>query len=333
MPHRWTALAVLAVLQACARRGADDRSVGGRVDLQEASAPIAPLVAPADLDPAVVALGRRLFFDPRLSADGTISCASCHDLTRGGVDGRTRSIGIGGAEGGVNAPTIYNSGFNLRQFWDGRAASLEEQVGGPVENPVEMGSEWPDVVARLGADADLRAAFADAFGGGDVTEHRIRQAIATFERSLVTVDGPFDRYLRGEADAIGPPSLRGYDLFLSYGCVSCHQGANVGGNLFQTFGVMGDRFGDEGRTAGPADQGRFNVTGREEDRYVFRVPSLRLVARTAPYFHDGSAATLDEAIGVMGRYQLGLEIPPADRADLAAFLESLAGPIGGDRVE
>ncbi|MBL4614914.1 MAG: cytochrome-c peroxidase [Magnetovibrio sp.] len=286
-------------------------------------AAVSPLTAMPVVDPRKVQLGELMFHDPRLSADDTISCASCHDLSHGGADGLAKPIGIGGAKGTINTPTVFNSAYNFTQFWDGRADSLEEQAAGPVHNPVEMGSTWPEVVAKLSQDQDMLSAFQKLYADG-VTADNIVDAIATFERTLVTINAPFDRYLKGDQTAISPQAIRGYKLFQSYGCVACHQGANVGGNMYQTMGTMGDYFGDRGNIDA-SDLGRYQVTGREKDRHVFKVPSLRVVRHTAPYFHDGSAKTLQDAVRHMAKYQLGRELPEQDLDDIIKFLESLAG--------
>lgn len=285
--------------------------------------PFAPLPGLPDLDPGKVELGERLFHDTRLSADDTVSCATCHDLGQGGADGRAKSVGIDGREGAVNTPTVFNSAYNFSQFWDGRAENLEQQAAGPVHNPAEMGSNWDEVTAKLNADPDLKDAFGDLYDDG-VTGDNIVDAIATFERTLVTFDAPFDRYLMGDDDAISADAKRGYELFQSYGCASCHQGANIGGNMYQTMGAMGDYFGDRGEE-GDTDQGRYQVTGRDRDRHVFKVPSLRMVAHTAPYFHDGRAKTLEDAVLMMAKYQLGRELPREDLEPIIAFLHALAG--------
>ncbi len=287
--------------------------------------PISPIPLPAAQDPARVALGRQLFLDPILSRDGSVSCGSCHNLAMAGVDGLPHAIGIGGAEERVNTPTVYNAALNLAQFWDGRAASLKEQAGGPVTNPQEMGSRWPDVVARL-EHSPYRAAF-QRIDGGPPTRRRVEEALASFERTLLTVNSPFDRWLEGDDGAISPEAAQGYALFKSYGCGSCHQGANVGGNMFQRFGFYGNPFA---RAPRPVDLGRFNVTGREDDRYVFKVPSLRLAVLTPPYFHDGSVRDLATAIRLMGRYQLGRAIPDGDIALIIRFLDTLPGAMTAD---
>lgn len=281
--------------------------------------PIRPIRRAEGLDQAKVALGRQLFHDPRLSADDSISCASCHPLDRGGADGLPVSPGVGGALGSINAPSVLAAAHNFRQFWDGRAASLEEQAGGPITNPVEMASTWDQVLAKLLADNDFARSFALAYPAG-LSPEAIRHALAEFERSL-PAPSRFDRWLLGDDSALTANELAGYRLFKKHGCSGCHQGRNVGGNLFQRFGVMAAYFA--GKTPSKADLGRFNITGREEDRHVFKVPSLRNVARTAPYFHDASATRLEEAVRVMGRYQLGMELPDSDIAQIVAFLGSL----------
>lgn len=287
-----------------------------------AGEPLQPLPPAAKIHPDKTALGKRLFHDPQLSADNSISCASCHNLETGGVDGIPRSIGIGGQMGGVNAPTVYNSCFNFKQFWDGRAGSLEEQAAGPVHNPIEMGSDWTQVIAKLRQDSTYVAAFNALYPDG-IQGRNIQDAIAAFERILVT-PSRFDRYLHGDETAITENEKKGYVLFKSYGCTACHQGINVGGNMFQKLGFFGDYFKDRGKTT-PADQGRFNVTGKEKDRHRFKVPSLRNAALTAPYFHHGEVDTLDQAVDLMSRYQLGRKIPPKDKRLIVEFLHALTG--------
>ncbi len=296
-------------------------SVEGRESRGSAD-PILPLPASVELSPAKVSLGERLFHDPLLSHDNSIACASCHALSKGGTDQSRISVGISGALGDVNAPTVFNSGLNIAQFWDGRADTLEEQAAGPVHNPIEMGSNWDEVLHKLNADKDYPALFASSYPDG-MNPANIVDAIATFERSLLTPNSRFDRYLLGEKEALSDEELDGYRHFVDYGCVSCHQGAGIGGNMFKRFGVMDDFF--KNRPPSKADQGRFNVTGLEEDRHVFKVPSLRNVAITFPYFHDGSAQTLDDAVKVMGQYQLGRSLSDKDVQSISAFLRTLTG--------
>jgi len=284
--------------------------------------PIQPLPQKLDLDAGKVNLGRALFHDKRLSHDNSLACASCHDLAKGGVDGRQFAVGIKGQVGPINTPTVLNAGLNFRQFWNGRAATLEEQAAGPVHNPGEMGSNWDEVLGKLGQDQKTVELFKTVYADG-LQPRNIQDAIATFERSLVT-PSRFDRYLRGDANAISEDEKRGYQLFKNYGCVACHQGVNVGGNMYQTFGVLGNYFKDRGNIT-DADLGRYSVTKNELDRHVFKVPTLRNIALTAPYFHDGSAQTLEAAVDVMFRYQLGRPAPAADKASIISFLKSLTG--------
>lgn len=286
--------------------------------------PITPIPDTLVLDARKVDLGRRLFHDKRLSRDDSIACASCHDLKLAGIDGKTVAVGVANQRGTVNSPTVLNSTFNFRQFWDGRAATLEEQAEGPVHNPIEMASNWKMVIGKLSRDAHYPEAFKAIWPDGIQAAH-IQSAIAEFERSLITPDSPFDRYLKGDALALAADARKGWDLFRNLGCIACHQGVNVGGNMYATLGVLGDYFADRGRPKVRTDLGRFNVTGREEDRHVFKVPTLRNVARTAPYFHDGSIDTLEKAVDTMARYQLGRDLDAADRKALVAFLHALNG--------
>jgi cytochrome c peroxidase len=294
----------------------------GRVSGNFEVEPIAPLEAIEGLDPAKIALGRELFYDVRLSKDGSTSCASCHDFSDGGDDGRPVAVGISGKPLDFNAPSWFNAGYNFSQFWDGRAATLEEQVDGPLLHPDEMASNWSSVLEKLSADETYAARFSDLYDG--VTADAVRDAIATFERSLVTLDAPFDRYLRGDAAAISKEAKRGYKLFKSYGCASCHQGRLIGGNLYQKLGVVKPYY-VYGETDSDAYKGRAAVSGVNEDRYVFKVPSLRNVELTAPYLHDGSISTLDNVVNIMSAYQLGKSLKYAEVTDIVEFLKTLTG--------
>ena len=293
--------------------------------------PIKPIPLEIKLDGKKVALGEKLFHDKRLSKDNSIACVSCHGLNTGGVDRQAVSTGIGGKKGNINAPTVFNSGFNFRQFWDGRATSLEEQAVGPVHNPLEMGSNWQEVVAKLGKDEALAAQFKQSYADG-VQSKNIQDALAVFQRSLITPNARFDKYLRGDKTALTADEHKGYQLFKSYGCVACHQGVNAGGNMFQLFGVMGDYFAKRGNVT-EADNGRYNATKNEADKHMFKVPSLRNVALTAPYFHDGSAKTLSDAVDVMFRYQLGRPASQADKDLIVKFLHTLTGEYKGKSLE
>lgn len=291
------------------------------------SEPISP-IASQQSDPAVkIQLGEALFHDVRLSSDNSISCASCHDLANGGADQHPVSFGVNNAAGTANAPTVFNSHLNLAQFWDGRAQTLNDQVNGPVHNPVEMNSNWEQIVGKLKQDENLRQRFNDTYVDG-INSNNIRDAITAFERSLVTVNSPFDQWLQGKQDALTQQQVKGYRLFKSYGCVSCHQGANVGGNMYAHFGAVDDiqtYFQSRGTRESAVDLGRYNVTGAAADKHLFKVPSLRLAVKTAPYFHDGSVETLPEAIRVMAKYQLGRDIPDPHVNAIVSFLHALVG--------
>ena len=293
-----------------------------------ASEPIQPIPLTVTLNNDKVQLGKRLFSDPRLSHDDTVACITCHNLESGGTDHLKRPIGIGGTEGDINTLTVFNSANNFALFWDGRAETLEDQIDVSLTNPKEIGFNWRGVINKLGKDPGYVTVFSRIYPQG-ITAETIKDAIATFERSLVTPNSRFDRYLRGDSTAITEDEKRGYQYFKSYGCIACHQGMNVGGNMFQIFGVMADYFTDRGNIT-KADLGRFNVTGDETDRYRFVVSGLRNVAETPPYFHDGSADTLEQAVMVMAKYQLGRTIPVEDVELIARFLRTLSGEYNGE---
>jgi cytochrome c peroxidase len=293
----------------------------------QSNEPIQPIQALSDLDVRKVALGRQLFHDPRLSHNNQLSCASCHNLKTGGTDRKARSTGINGAIGTINAPTVLNSGFNFSQFWDGRAATLETQIDGPLQSGIEMGSTWPEVVDKLRGSPEYVQAFQQVYADEIQSDH-VRDAIAAFERSLATPNSRFDRFLRHDTGALTSPEREGYKLFKSFGCASCHQGMNVGGNMYQKLGVMAPYFADRGHIT-KADFGRFNVTGDQRDMYMFKVPSLRNVELTAPYFHDGSAATLPDAVRMMAKYQLGRHLTDQEVELIVEFLKTLTGELNG----
>lgn len=288
-----------------------------------AEEPITPLPLSVKLDERKVALGRLLFNDPKLSVDNTISCSYCHKLESGGADGLARPIGRGGRVGQFNTLTVLNSGFNFRYFWDGRAATLEEQLDFHLLNSAEMGSTWPQIIAKLQKDKSYARAFSDIYQEG-IKENTIKDAIATFERSLITPNSRFDRFLRGDRNALNAQEKAGYDLFKSLGCISCHQGMNVGGNLYEKLGLIEDYFLSHEDMQG-IHLGRYNITRKESDRYKFRVPSLRNVALTAPYLHDGSANSLEVAVAIVGKYQLGVELREDEIDKIVSFLEALTG--------
>ncbi|SFX09832.1 cytochrome-c peroxidase [Marinospirillum alkaliphilum] len=285
---------------------------------------ITPVPQPPKIDPAILQLGQQLFHDTRLSRDGDISCASCHDLSRNGADQQPLSRGTDGALGKLRSPSVYNAALNAFQFWDGRARTLEEQVDGPLHDPVEMASNWPDVMARLQQDQQLVASFSAIYPAG-LTPETLRSALADFQRSLLTTNAPFDRWLQGDADAITAQQQHGFRLFRDYGCISCHQGANVGGNLFARMGSLENYFALKGDAIQTTDLGRYNVTGRESHRHVFKVPGLRTAALNSHFFHDGSVDNLEEAIRVMARFQLGRQLTDDEVVAMADFIQSLTG--------
>ena len=289
--------------------------------------PLKPLPPIPKQNPLQVELGRQLFNEPRLSVNGSLSCSSCHQLETGGADNKAFSIGFAGLPVGVNTPSVLNASLNFRQFWNGRADTLESQVHEVVQSPSEMGSNWEHVVQTLSADPAYRALFANAYPDG-VNMTNVQNALASYERTLVSANSRFDQYLQGNTDILTTDEKYGYQRFKEYGCIACHQGVNIGGNMFQKFGVMGDYFQARGNPV-ESDLGRYLVTKDDEDRNVFKVPSLRNVAVTAPYFHDGSARTLEEAVDVMFKYQLG-RIPSAeDKTLIVKFLKILTGEWGG----
>ena len=265
--------------------------------------PILPIPLNIDLDKDKIALGETLFHDVRLSVDDTLSCASCHNLSTAGTIRTPKAPARNGEMTSRNSPTVFNSGFNFVQYWDGRAESLEMQVDGPFATKIEFDLTWPEIIAKLNDISEYKESFEKIYPQG-ITQDTIKNAIATFERSLITPNSRFDRYLRQEQDVLTENEIKGYQKFKNLGCISCHQGINIGGNLYQKFGVFRSETSDNSESH-KMDLGRYDVTGEESDKFVFKVPSLRNVAVTPPYFHDGSAQTLEEAISIMGNYQLG----------------------------
>ncbi|WP_026098419.1 cytochrome-c peroxidase [Kamptonema formosum] len=293
----------------------------------EVKEPIQPVPLHIQLDAGKVALGEKLFYDTQLSHNNTIACATCHNFKTGGTNRIDRSTGMNGALSSVNTPTIFNSGLNFKQNWDGSAETLEAQIDKAIYNPNDMNSNWPEIVSKLKASPEYVKLF-DPLYAGDMRAESIQNAIATFERSLYTPNSRFDKFLRGNLASLSYEEQEGYRIFKAYGCASCHQGVNVGGNLFQKFGIMGDYFAERGKVT-KADLGRFNVTSNPQDKYVFKVPSLRNITLTSPYFHDGSAKTLSEAIAVMAKYQLGRQLSPEEIDLIVKFLTALTGEYQG----
>ena len=283
------------------------------------SEPITPIEPARITRPALVELGKKLYFDPRLSKSGFISCNSCHNLSMGGSDNLATSIGHNWQKGPINAPTVLNSAMNVAQFWDGRAATLKAQAGGPIANPGEMAFTHELAVEVLSTIPGYVAEFQQAFGTPAIDIDRVTGAIAAFEETLVTPNARFDKWLRGDKRALSLEEERGYDLFKASGCTACHNGPAAGGASFRKMGVV-----EPYRTSSPAE-GRVAVTGKDADRFNFKVPTLRNVELTYPYFHDGAANTLPEAVDTMGRVQLGRKFSAEENARIVAFLKTLTG--------
>ncbi|MFZ2450433.1 MAG: cytochrome-c peroxidase [Methylobacter sp.] len=289
-----------------------------------------PTEAPAPADNPTtaekVALGQMLYHDPRLSSTGTVSCSSCHNTMLGGEDNRPNSMGVNGQTGGRSAPTVWNAAFNKVQFWDGRAASLEEQAAGPVTNPIEMGMKsWDDVVARLKTIEGYNQAFEQVFGKDSISKENATKAIAAYERTLITPNSVYDKYVEGNKALLTVQQVRGMEKMAELGCTSCHSGpAFNGGGMFQKFPVIGNDY-FEAQFHLKKDKGLAEVTKNEADEHLFKVPTLRNIALTAPYFHNGSVKTLEQAVMVMGKVQLGKELSKEEIADIVAFLNALTG--------
>ena len=279
------------------------------------SEPITPIPTTVVVNSQKVQLGKELFFETKLSADNTISCATCHDLENGGDDGLMFSIGHNAQKGDINAPTVYNSVYNFRQFWDGRSKDLKEQAKGPIQNPIEMANSFENVIKTLNQSPykqKFKKIYKDA-----VTEDNIVDAIAEYEKTLITPNAPFDKYLKGDKNAISQAQKEGYELFKDKGCIACHHGINVGGNLYNKFGLMQEANSDR--------QGRYDVTKNLQDKYFFKVPSLRNIQHTSPYLHDGRYENLEDVVKFMARYQLGRTISDEEVNKMVEFLYSLSG--------
>jgi cytochrome c peroxidase len=271
-----------------------------------------------------IELGKMLYFDPRLSASHAISCNSCHNIGLGGTDAEPTSLGHRWQHGGRNAPTVFNAVFSKAQFWDGRAVDLEEQAGGPIVNPLEMASPAAHVAEQLKGISGYRALFASAFpeDSDPVTLSNAEKAIAVFEATLITPKAPFDRFLKGDPNALTSEQKQGLALFMDRGCAACHNGINIGGGMYTPFGVVEKPAAD---LLPPTDKGRFMVTRTPSDAYVFKVPTLRNIALTAPYFHTGQVWDLRQAVAIMGASQLGIHLTDAEAGQITTFLDSLTG--------
>ena len=302
----------------------DDGLTGDR-----AAEPVRPIDAKLEFDPAKAALGYALFHDTRLSVDNTVSCASCHALETAGVDNHQYSHGVNEQLGGVNAPTVYNAVYNFVQFWDGRAETLAAQAAGPPLNPIEMAStSFEEIIAKLQKDKKFAKAFNAVYPEG-MTQATLTDAIEQFERTLVTPDSRFDKWLRGDDEAITAEELAGYELFKRYDCATCHVGPNLGGQSYELMGLRRHYFNERGMELTVEDNGRFKETQLERDRHRFKVPGLRNVEHTWPYYHDGTRETLEDAVRDMGLYQSGVELTDAEVEQITLFLNTLTGEYQG----
>lgn len=300
---------------------------------ERANEPVQPIPDSLPTDAKKVSLGFTLFNDKRLSADDTISCHTCHDMEKAGTDNARFAEGIRQQRGDVNAPTVFNAVFNFRQFWDGRAATLHEQVAGPPFNPIEMGSaDWQQVLDKLIRDEALTAEFTAVYPDG-WTPNNIQDAITEYERTLITPDSPFDQWLKGRDDALSQAELDGYKRFKDYRCASCHVGKSLGGQSYEYMNLKKDYFQDRGGDPLGSDAGHKNFSEKDEHEHMFKVPNLRNIELTGPYLHDGTVATLDETVRIMGVYLAGIELPQQDRDNIVAFMRTLTGKYKGERLK
>lgn len=279
--------------------------------------PITPIPLEIEFDKDKANLGKELFFDPILSKDNTISCHSCHLLEQGGDDNLQFSFGVGGKVGNMNAPTVFNSTFNFVQFWDGRAKNLQEQALGPITSEVEMAHTFEEIIKILN-NTEYKEKFKKIYKDG-VTKNNITDSLAQFQKTLITPNSPFDRYLRGDKNAISKEQKQGYELFKNQGCIACHHGVNVGGNLYAKFGLISELQSDS--------KGRYEVTKNELDKYYFKVPTLRNIELTSPYLHDGRIEELEDVVKFMAHYQLGKSLSEEEVKKIVLFLKSLTGDL------
>lgn len=335
-----TILAVSALIASCGdsqsgeKSGSDqkqkteDRTEKDKKIMKMAKAYFKPLPEPKSFDRPIAKLGKKLYYETALSVSGEMSCNSCHMLDQFGVDHEPTSPGHDGTRGERNSPTVYNAYFHIAQFWDGRADDLKEQAKGPVLNPVEMGmTSEPAAVEAIVAIQDYAHMFTEAFPDekDPITFDNIAEAIAEFEHTLAT-PAAFDDYLNGDEDALTLEQRDGLQAFMDAGCTTCHMGPGLGGSMYQKFGLVEGPYWDYTGSE-REDVGRFEVTEKEGDKYVFKVPALRNVTKTAPYFHDGSVEDLNEAVKIMGITQLGKELDDETVKSIVTFLESLTGEI------
>lgn len=313
------AVCCLLLVAGCAPQQKAEGPAKGELKLVHADEPIGPIEAAVVTSSAKVDLGRMLFFEPRLSKSGFISCNSCHNLGLGGSDGLPSSIGHKWQLGPINSPTVLNAKYAVAQFWDGRAKDLVEQAGGPIANPGEMASTHDLADQVLQSMPEYVALFKGVYGTDTIAIAQVQDAIAAFESTLVTPNSRFDKWLYGDDTALTAEEMEGYKLFKDKGCTSCHNGPGVGNGSFQKFGVY------KPFVTKASPQGRFDVTKDPKDRMVFKVPTLRNVQLTAPYLHDGSRWTIAEAVQLMAELQLNATLTPEETAKVVAFLKALTG--------
>lgn len=278
---------------------------------------ITPLPEAVEYDKNKALLGKKLFFDTKLSKDNTISCATCHNLNSGGVDNLKFSFGIKGQEGHINAPTVLNAVFNFRQMWDGRVKTLKEQAAIPIQNPIEMGNDFKTIIKLLRNDKEYFKSFQSNYNGV-ISKDTILDALEQFQRTLIT-QSAFDDYLRGDENAITKVQKDGYRLFIEKGCITCHNGVNIGGASYAKLGIINPRE--------TTNLGLYNVTKKDMDKFYFKVPSLRNVELTSPYFHDGKFNTLEKTIKVIAKLQLGIDLTDDETYKIEEFLKSLTGKV------
>lgn len=309
---RFTFLLITLLLMSCSSKVATDKDKALLKDATQLFSPIPTTLIDLDENENLIKLGEKLYFEKKLSKSGTISCNSCHQLDKFGVDNEETSPGHNAKRGERNSPTVYNAGLNFKQFWDGRAADLGEQAVGPILNPIEHGLETEEEVLSILKANDYEKRFKAA--KLEMSFKNMGHAIASFEKTLMT-PSRFDDYLNGDIFALNKQERRGLKKFIKIGCTSCHIGDNLGGTMFQKLGSVKKYKTD--------DLGRYLITKKKRDKYKFKVPGLRNVAKTAPYLHDGSIRTLEETIDIMGEYQLGQKLLREDIQDIKAFLSSL----------
>ena len=304
-----------------------------RYDNILASEPVEVIPDYVETNPAKVALGKKMFNDTRISLDNTISCATCHVLEDGGADHADERVseGINGLQGTVNSPTVFNAVFNIDQFWNGRAHTLAEQAAAPPINPVEMGDQtWEQIIERLCQDASLVAEFKAIYPEEGLTEATVTDAIEEFEKTLITPNDKLDRYLKGDKNAMSAEELAGYQAFKANDCATCHYGKTLGGQSFELMSKYGDYFADRKESRpdiayNDDDNGLFGFTGKAEDMHKFKVPNLRNISKTAPYYHDGTIESLEEAVRLMFHYELGKTATDEQVASITTFLKALDG--------